>query len=331
MPLSFGPTRTPLAAALLLAGGVSLPALAIPVTIMPIGNSQTHGFIENGQTEPYYGWRVPFQGALTGFGVDATLVGSQNVTGGVSDGTNAQNTNHEGHSSWHIGGIYNKSETHNASGNDTNRPSGSQNIDSDTWRWPETPGSIPNNFDGFRGLLDELPDIFDDSIGGTDPSTVDIFMLSIGINDIKDNEDRLGAPDRLAAVVAAIVAANPTAKLFVSTLNPVESTFSTSNGGDATQINGAIDSFNAEIASDIAALANPNVMLLDPNAFLDSFIATNGESATFTDGLHFTEDAYAALGDFYAGEVANFLGVPEPGTAMLLMAGGLLAMRRRRA
>lgn len=72
--------------------------------------------------------------------------------------------------------------------------------------------------------------------------------------------------------------------------------------------------------------------LLDPESSAASVISPDYSQALSSDQLHWSENGYTHVGDFFADVIAQNTAVPEPTSAGLILAGaGLLIARRRRS
>ena len=84
-------------------------------------------------------------------------------------------------------------------------------------------GSGPNNFDtdneGHYGW--RINQLIDNIDGWLDTYQPQIITLMIGTNDINNNEDVAGAPNRLSALIDKITARRPNARLLVASITPL--------------------------------------------------------------------------------------------------------------
>ncbi|MEM6552986.1 MAG: GDSL-type esterase/lipase family protein [Planctomycetota bacterium] len=349
-------TSRRLATSALLAAASALPlhAAAEQIDIMAIGDSITWGFqYDTGSVVTQGGWRVPLAGNLASdgrflqdFGYvgvkgdnNTSTVGTE--TGRVSGppvgddfGDGIANTTdflHEGYSGWAI---------------DTT-PYFVDGTSSD---------SDENLLDGRNGVFENLA-----SQGGAiDPSTADVVMIALGANDVfrqrveagtrSDNASYLSAAERLNALIEQIKLDSPDATILVSNVLPVvqdRDPFSANIDPNDTYNTNAdllnddlLDSFfgGAFDSDNLAAHSVlDDVFLLDTNsAFLPDRTDPDDYLNTFNnDFLHPTVDGYAALASIYTEAFADLgigtTAIPEPATALLLIAGtGLIVGRRRR-
>jgi len=351
---------------------------AAPFNIMTMGDSRTHGvntvepnlfnvtdhnvtgLNSDGTDDPtdddddLGGYRVPLWQRLKDNGFDPKMVGSQTQShnqGGVPDnnsvfvpdGSNSDNWAHEGHSSWRIGGTYTDGSVSGGSFPDNG---------------DATNGGVPSNWVGAdtadgngsagRGLIEHIDEIFDPNISvdpstsdrpGTDPASVDLVVLWIGINDIKNDEDPDTAPSRLIQLIdelntfvshAEILVLNQS---YVSDTSAAESmggsTLTSYPLGDVATVNSAIDTFNSDFATLFDQQNYSNASLVDINNAIEAYRAQVGDDTlVFGDGLHYTDPAYQFVGEYLADEIALTV-IPEPGVLALALLGGGLTLTRR--
>lgn len=307
-----------------------------PVSVYTLGNSLTYGFTgsNGGGRTTDSGWRKQLFIDLVDAGLAVDMLGTQNDSdstgeGGVASVTTLTNGvvpfdgDHDGHSGWRIDTT---AELTVALGGGLDDRTGSSN----------------------QGILEEVA-------AGTfnaPLSNADFVMLSIGINDVRrgivnafsdgtltgDEAGHASTADRLDNLIDQIVTGGHgfAGTLFVSNITPVAPGSDPFNGyvgmqgsfsGD--QVNDAIDLANADIAALFDAQGNhlvygDQVRLLDVNSLIDPGTDLQG------DNLHLSPTGNDALGSFYATSIIN--AIPEPGSLILLAAGGLIvAGRRRRA
>ncbi len=324
-------------------------AQADPYKIMSIGDSLTHGINTFPVPSAPYGYRVPMFNELTSQGFDIEMVGSQfqtdsNGTGAggtvYQDGTSDLNKYHEGHSSWRIGGTYDL--TNVAGTSQLHTASNVVDHGGDMVSFKYTEGTIPENFgpnqpDGgqatARGIFEHLPTMLNASGPGHDPSDVDMVILWIGINDVKNGEDAASAPTRLLNLVDLAVSLLPSdSNLILMNLAAVGDDYSLSGpyNGDAVGLNAAIDAFNSSLLSGFNAKNYANVELFDTNALLDQYLALNpGTDPYYVDELHFADGTYEFIGQTLADQITQ--AIPEPSVlAMLVISAGLMGSRSRK-
>ena len=115
-----------------------------------------------------------------------------------------------------------------------------------------------------------------------------VVLLHAGTNDMNLNQDVAGAPDRLGSLIDQILAASPSATVFVALIIP--------SGNTATQAN--IINYNAAIPAVVAARydAGHQVFLVDMYSQLIP-------STDYTDDLHPNDGGYAKMGDTWVAAI----------------------------
>jgi lysophospholipase L1-like esterase len=305
-----------------------------PVNVYTLGNSLTYGFTgsNGGGRTTDSGWRKQLFIDLVDAGLSVDMLGTQNDSdsvgeGGVTsvltqnNGLVAFDGDHDGHSGWRIDGT---AELGVPSGGGLDDRTGSSN----------------------QGILEAVAaGAFD-----TPLADADYLMLSIGINDVRrgivnefsagtltgDQSGHDSTADRLDNLIDQIITGGHgfSGTLFVSNLTPVAPGTDPFGGYDSMQgsfsgdqVNDAIDLANADIAALFDAQGN-HLIHGDQVQLLDVYNLINTGTDLQSDGLHLNPTGNDALGSFYASSIIN--NIPEPGSLVLLAAGGLAVIGRRR-
>ncbi|MEM1212211.1 MAG: PEP-CTERM sorting domain-containing protein [Planctomycetota bacterium] len=221
-----------------------------------------------------------------------------------------------------------------------------------------------NTFD--RGIREHIPEMAE-PLG-----QADVVILAIGVNDVKNREDVEGsgsnvfervqngaAQQRLYELILDIKASvDADTEIYVANIATVNDSFDWNTTADAQA---AIEGFNTAFREDYFGAAyedfagytnaivsateeaDPeglldNVFLLNVHGQIDDLIGRDPGDMDFSralsaDNLHWSEEGYDAIGQFYGDIIAaNSAFIPEPSSGVLLLAGlGLLASRYRRA
>jgi lysophospholipase L1-like esterase len=145
------------------------------------------------------------------------------------------------------------------------------------------------------------------------PAPPDIVLLHIGTNDILQNYETTTMAARLDSLIGRIVADNPSARLFVSSIIPLK---------DSTE-NQLVKTYNAQVRDFIVPKYDrlgDNVFFVDQYA---NFVDANGNIIHLTaDGIHADQTGYDLMGDTWAAALQQ--AIPEPSSILLLALGGLL-------
>lgn len=125
----------------------------------------------------------------------------------------------------------------------------------------------------------------------------DVVLLNAGTNDMIQNYDVAGAPDRLGALVDRILADAPAATVVVSTLVP---------NADAA-VDARVRAFNARVPQVVQAraAAGKRVRLAD-------FAANLTLADIGADGIHPTDDGYSKLASVWYSALQPVLGAGRP-------------------
>ena len=168
-------------------------------------------------------------------------------------------------------------------------------------------GFIIKNIPGSPGLYENIPSWLNNNVNP------DIILLMIGINDVNFNFQVATAPSRLGDLISLIANTKPNAALIVGSITPIDDQKNVyrydSNG------NARVNAFNAEIPGLIQYhhdVLGHNVFFCDINSQL-SF-------SDLSDGLHPNVSGYNKMGDAWYAAIQS---IPEPGTLLLLITGGL--------
>jgi lysophospholipase L1-like esterase len=144
--------------------------------------------------------------------------------------------------------------------------------------------------DGWR--IDQIDTIVESRLATYAP---DIVLLLVGTNDVVQDHDLPGAPERLGALVDRITSARPSVQVYVSSIPPL------ADPADRAQV----DAFNAALPGVLAARAAPDrVHLVDGGSAV--------EVGALVDGVHPDAAGYASLG--HAWHQALAAAVPPSGT-----------------
>ncbi|MES2440033.1 MAG: SGNH/GDSL hydrolase family protein [Verrucomicrobiota bacterium] len=147
-----------------------------------------------------------------------------------------------------------------------------------------------------------------------------VILLMIGTNDLNGNNSVSTAPARFELLLARLETLSPTARIIVGSV-PKASETNTYKNAAVTALNTSINTYNSSIRGIVSTHAanGKKVEFLDVNAAM-------ALTDLGSDGLHFSQAGYDKLGNLWAGAVL----APEPGSAVLLAAGGLIALCRRK-
>jgi lysophospholipase L1-like esterase len=165
---------------------------------------------------------------------------------------------------------------------------------------PDFVGSLSNgpasladkNHEGHSGYrIDQIRRSIDGWIGSYQP---DVVLLLIGTNDVLQDYQLAGAPNRLADLVDRVHALRPATKIFVSSLPPI------ATASDNSQA----DAYNAAIPTVVQAraLAGRPIWFVNGNASLTA--------SDLADGVHLTAVGYSKLADAWHGRLISTLGLP---------------------
>lgn len=316
------------------ASAATLPNTDISVYAM--GNSLTYGFTGSnvgGRTNDS-GWRKTLYANLLEAGLNSVdMLGTQNDSDSSGEGGVATvmvngspvafDGDHDGHSGWRIDAT---AETSVPSGGGLDDRTGSSN----------------------QGLFEAV----DSGVFDANLSAADILMLSIGINDVRRGiVDAFGGPldgnqaghassaARLNNLIIEIMDGGHgfTGTMLVSNITPVATGVDPFGGYEAMQgpgsftsdeVNDAIDLVNAEFATFFDGSGN-HLVYGDKVRLVDAHGAINRNTDIIGDGLHLNGSGNLALGNAYSTAVLSV--VPEPGSMLAMMIGGLALTRRRRA
>jgi len=339
-------------------------ALAAQIDVMAIGDSITWGFRSgaSGDQLSNGGWRVPLNTQLDALGSD-----TYNFIGVKGDDNHATVTGEKSGDSQRLGEPYN-GDGPDGIGSNTALHHGYSGWVIDAQPYFDSGAYVDNNSDlvsdsnNRSGITQHLT-ATNPTTGTIDPSTADVVMLSIGINDVIEYTSFTNSPYssindmvvNLGSLIDTIAGAVPTnTTVLVSNLlplagDPFGSTNSNTIGGEAgvEEFNSLLfdqffgdndgdfdetflsDSLGDEVYASHSSLSN--VFLL--NAF-SSVLDENGDvisSAFVGDNVHPTDSGYRLIAEFYAERFeAGAFPVPEPGTAVLMVLGGALLLGRRR-
>lgn len=147
-----------------------------------------------------------------------------------------------------------------------------------------------------------------------------VILLMIGTNDLNGNNSVSTASARFELLLSRLETLSPTARIIVGSVPKASETNIYKNAA-VTALNTSINTYNSSILGIVNnhAASGKKVQFLDVNAAMS--LTDLG-----SDGLHFSQSGYDKLGTLWAGAVM----VPEPGSAVLVAAGCLLAFLRRR-
>ena len=318
-------------AAFALTGG---SADAANLNLLPIGDSITFGFVNNGNgaNQNNGGWRPWLYEDLADEGLFVDFLGSQNdapnagLTGVTLPAGYVNNNRHEGHGGWRIDASQSLQQN-------------SLNTGTNDFIATYNGSTIPDN-SNFNNLNHGSRSYLASPEWMSNIAQADVIVLALGLNDVIRAEGLAGAPQRLADYADAIRTSSsfqPGTKIILPTLTPVATTSTIVDGewptsGTSTQkaaaVNAAIADFNGDLRNLFTNPAwNNDVVLADVYpAFFTQPGVVNGSFFQPGDGLHLT----VAGNQAYAQVLANV--IPEPGTATLLLAAcGLLTLRPRRS
>ncbi len=173
-----------------------------------------------------------------------------------------------------------------------------------------------SSIDNGKGIYDSVQGWY----AGISPPGV--ILLMIGTNDLNRNNLVSTAANRFGLLLTRLESLNPAARIIVGSV-PKASETNSYKDASVTALNTSINTYNSSIKGIVTthAAGGKKVEFLDVNAAMS--LADLG-----SDGLHFSQAGYDKLGNLWATAVL----VPEPGSALLLGCGCLMAaLRRRRA
>ncbi|GAA4262867.1 SGNH/GDSL hydrolase family protein [Dactylosporangium darangshiense] len=156
------------------------------------------------------------------------------------------------------------------------------------------PADLPDqDNEGHPGLrIDEIDADVTKWVNATDPRFV---LIHLGTNDVFQEYELAGAPQRLAKLVEHVQRTAPDADVFVATLIPLQ---------DATAQT-RVAAYNAALPDALRALG-PKVHLVDMHAAVTV--------ADLADGVHPNEAGYAKMGAAWAAALRPLMPITRPAT-----------------
>ncbi len=293
-----------LLAAILFGGTVGI-GTADTITIMPLGDSITDGYIPDPGS-----YRTQLYTDLTGAGVNVNFVGSQTdnpsttLTNAAISTGNPTLVEHEGHSGYRVDQIASNLDGVDSSGSAISSNGGYWLAGGNgTGRAPAEPNIITlliGTNDITQGY--QLPGSYTTLNGGTATSPVEALET------------------RLAALVAQIVADRPNAELFVASLPAINDNY---NPGNPTSFNPLVQDYNSLIQNVLvprAAALGEKVYFVNQYA---NFVNSNGSVNTslYGDYEHPNTAGGVLMGNSWFQAIEA---VPEPSSVVLAMLGAAM-------